>query len=402
MRGRNLIKPAGHDAEIVDVVLPAPEPLLIPDNPFKKVIPVCEPSISSAEVKEVLSALNMGWISGIGPQVERLEELFAAEAGTEYAVAVSSGFAALHLALAVLDISQGDEVIIPSFTMIATANAVRSCGATPVLVDSDAERWTIAPALVEQAITDRTKAIVAVHIYGHPAETGPLSDIARRHNLWLVEDASEAHGAEYRGRRVGSLGDVAAFSMYANKMVTTGEGGMITTSNKEIAALARCLRSYGFSPERHFYHRFAGYNYKMGNLQAAIGVAQLKRFDELVEARIRNARLYREALSGIKGLVFQPELSYVKNVFWMFALLVMDDFGMTRDELRGRLARRGIETRNFFVPVHLQPVYSELYKGKQFPVSEMLMRRGLYLPSSAKLTDGEIEFIADTIAKERR
>jgi perosamine synthetase len=302
------------------------------------------------------------------------------------------------LALAALGLGPGDEVILPTFTMIATANAISYTGATPVLVDSESETWNIDVAQIEARITPRTRAIVVVHTYGHPADMGPLRELARRHGLLVVEDAAEAHGALYQGSPVGALGDVATFSFYANKIVTTGEGGMVTTNDEALAAVARRLRDHAFSPERHFWHEYRGFNYRMTNLQAAVGLAQTERLPELVEKRRANARLYQHLLAPIRGLYLPVERPGVMSVFWMYALLIGDDFGYSRDDLRRRLAEHGIETRTFFIPIHLQPIYFDGLR-RHYPVAESLCRQGMYLPSGPSLTESDIRFVVATIAQ---
>jgi len=283
--------------------------------------------------------------------------------------------------------------------MIATANAVAYTGASPVLVDAEPVTWNMDAGLVEQKITSRTRAIVAVHIYGHPADMDPLRSLAADYGLHLIEDAAEGHGAVYRGRNVGSLGHAAIFSFYGNKIVTTGEGGMITTNDERIASLARQLRGHAFSPERHFWHEHLGFNYRMTNLQAAVGLAQTERLETLVESRRRNARRYAAALAGVQGLTLPVERPDVTNVFWMYALLVEDAFSCSRNELRLQLASRGIETRSMFIPIHLQPIYRDTFRGQHYPVAEELCRKGLYLPSGPGLSAEEIEYIAGEIAQ---
>jgi perosamine synthetase len=294
-----------------------------------------------------------------------------------------------------------DEVIIPAFTMVATANAVRYTGATPVLVDAERATWNLDVAGLARLVTPRTRGILVVHTYGHPVDKDPIRELADARGLWVVEDAAEAHGALYRGRRVGSLGRAASFSFYANKIITTGEGGMITTDDAELCRLARRLRDHAFSDERHFWHQYLGYNYRMTNLQAAVGLAQTERLGEFVDIRRANAARYSERLRAIPGLTLPVERDWAKNVYWMYGLLVEEAFGPSRDELRRRLARRGIETRTFFIPVHLQPIYHALFRGRRFPVSEELCQRGLYLPSGATLTAAEIAYVCDAVAAAR-
>jgi perosamine synthetase len=307
---------------------------------------------------------------------------------------------ALHLALATLGLGPGDEVILPAFTMIATINAVTYCGAAPVLVDNEPAYWQMDVDQVAARITRRTRAIIPVHIYGHPVDMDALNEIACRHEIMVIEDAAEAHGAEYKGRRCGSLGAAASFSFYGNKILTTGEGGMVTTNNQDIARLAWNLRDHAFSSERHFWHKFVGFNYRMTNLQAALGLAQVEQMDDLVAARRQNAALYTSLLQDIPGITTPPEAPWAKNVFWMYGILVdREAYGLSRDELRRVLADNGIETRTFFIPMHCQPVYWQDFRGQRFPVAEHLCRNGFYLPSSSSLTRGEIEWVTDVIRR---
>ncbi|MFQ5612993.1 MAG: DegT/DnrJ/EryC1/StrS family aminotransferase, partial [Anaerolineae bacterium] len=359
------------------------------------IIPVCEPTLSGNEREYVLECIDTNWISSVGGFIPRFEEQFARACDAEYGVACANGTVALHLALAALGLGPGDEVIIPTFTMIATINAVAYTGATPVLVDSEPVTWNMDVNQVADKITPKTRAIMPVHTYGHPVDMDPLLELAGRHGLWVVEDAAEAHGAEYKGRRAGGLGQAAGFSFYANKNITTGEGGMVTTSNQRLADLCRNLRDHAFSPERHFWHKYLGFNYRMTNLQAAIGLAQTEQLERFIAARRRNAALYNRLLAEVPGIVTPPEAEHCKNVYWMYSVLVGDEFGLTRDELRGYLARHGIETRTFFIPMHLQPIYYETFKGQRFPVAEDLCRRGFYYPSASSLTEKQIQYIVE-------
>jgi len=373
-------------------LLPKPEPLVIKSG-YGKIIPVCEPKLDGKELQYVSACIRTNWISSAGSFIDKFESAFAKCCGVKYAVTCSSGTAALHLALAALGIKKNDEVIIPAFTMIATANAITYQSARPILVDANPLTWNINTYKIEEKITRRTKAIIPVHTYGLPADMGRISSLAKKHNLLVIEDAAEAVGAEYKGRKVGGLGDVGCFSLYANKIITTGEGGMITTNNEKIARQARILRGHAFSKERHFWHKYLGFNYRMTNLQAAIGLAQTERFSALVEARIRNAGSYNRLLKNIKGIGLPPEVKGIKNIHWMYSILITDDFGLTRDVLRSCLAKRGIETRSFFIPIHLQPIYAKFYR-QRFPVAEELCRTGLYLPSGPTLTKKDIEYVA--------
>jgi perosamine synthetase len=362
-----------------------------------RIIPVCEPTLNGNEAEYVLDCIESNWISSAGKYIPRFEEDFAEACGTRYGVACVNGTVALHLALATLGIGPGDEVILPTFTMIATINAVTYTGATPVLVDSEPVTWNMDLNQVADKITPRTRVVMPVHTYGHPVDMDPLLELAERHGLYIIEDAAEAHGAEYKGRRAGSLGHAGCFSFYANKVITTGEGGMITTDDPDIAQLASHLRDHAFSDERHFWHKYLGFNYRMTNLQAAVGLAQTEQMESFVRARRANAARYTAALQSIPGIVTPPEADWAKSVFWMYSILVEDEFGMTRDQLRAYLAEHGIETRTFFIPMHLQPIYYQAFKGQRYPVSEMLCQRGFYLPSASSLTPREIDYITEMV-----
>jgi len=377
-------------------IIPGPEPRLKVSATLGRIIPVCEPKLNGNESRYVARCLETNWISSTGNNIEQFEKKFARCCGARYGISCTNGTTALHLALAILGIGKGDEVIIPTFTMIATANAVTYTGATPVLVDAEPDTWNIDTEQIEEKITERTRAVIAVHTYGHPADMDKILNVAQKYHLYVVEDAAEAHGAEYKGKKIGSIGDIACFSFYANKIITTGEGGMLTTNDKKIAEIAKELRSHAFSKERHFWHQYVGYNYRMTNLQAAIGLAQVERFDEFVQLRIGHARLYNSMLKGIKGIILPPQTKDVKNVYWMYSILIEDELGITRDELRGGLAERGVETRTFFIPVHLQPIYFRRYP-QRFPIAEELCRKGMYLPSASSLTEKEINYVVKSI-----
>lgn len=361
-------------------------------------IPVSEPDLGKKEFRYVTDAMRSTWISGGGAYVARFEKAYARHvSGTRFAISVNSGTSALHLALISCAIGPGDEVILPTFTMIATANAVRYCGATPVFVDADPNTWNMDVSLIEAKISKKTKAIIPVHIYGLPADMDPVVRLAKSRKIWVIEDAAEAHGAEYKGRRVGSLGDVAAFSLFANKIMTTGEGGMITTNNARIAGLVSLLRRHAFASSRHFWHQYVGYSYEMTNLQAAVGLAQTERLEELVNKRRYHGKLYMSLLGDIPGIEFPVEPEGYKNVYWMYGIVVnRKKFGRSRDELRTILAKHGIETRTFFVPIHFQPPYAA-HEREHFPVSERLCRDGLYLPSAGTLCADDMRAIVSVI-----
>ncbi|MBE2238785.1 MAG: DegT/DnrJ/EryC1/StrS family aminotransferase [Caldilineaceae bacterium] len=367
-------------------------------TPRRSIIPVCAPTLGGNELKYVQQAIETNWISSAGRFIRDFEARFAEACGVEYGIACANGTVAMHLTMATLGLEPGDEVIIPTFTMIATANAVTYCGAKPVLVDMEPAYWQMDINQVEAKITPRTKAIVPVHIYGHPTDMDPLMALAEKHGLLVIEDAAEAHGAEYKGRRTGGLGHAAGFSFYGNKIITTGEGGMVTTNDRDLAQLAWNLRDHAFSHERHFWHKFVGFNYRMTNLQAAIGLAQVEQLDGFVAARRRNALEYNRRLQDIPGVRTPSEAPWAKNVYWMYGILVDEQvYGMNRDALRRVLADHGIETRTFFIPMHAQPVYWQQFKGERYPVAEDLCKRGFYLPSASSLGIDEIEYITDVI-----
>ncbi len=358
-------------------------------------IPIAEPLLGREELKSVIRVIKSGWISSQGEYVKKFEEQCAHYCGKKYGVSTSSGTAALHLALAALGIGEGDDVIVPSLTFVATANAVRYTGAEPVFVDSHQEYWCINPEKIEDKITKRTKLIIPVHLYGHPCDMDPIFDIARRNNLLVVEDAAEAHGAEYRGRKIGSFGDISCFSFYGNKIITTGEGGMCLTNNKELYKRMRILRDHGMTPKKRYWYDVIGFNYRMTNLQAALGVAQLKSIDKFIDKKRKVANWYANGLKDLekKGLVtLHPERPWAKCVYWMYSILIEDAFGINRDTVARALQENGIETRPFFYPLHILPPYRRK-KEKPLPASEALGRNGLCLPSSVKLKKKTVEII---------
>jgi perosamine synthetase len=323
--------------------------------------------------------------------------MLAEFSGTRYAIATSSGTTALHLALLALDIGPGDEVIVPTFSFIATANAVTYTGAKAVFVDSDLETWNINPNLIEEHITDRTKAIVPVHLYGHPADMDSILDIAQRHNLAVIEDAAEAHGARYKGRSVGGIGDLGAFSFYGNKIITTGEGGMVVTNRSDLADKMRILRDHGMSKDRKYWHPVLGYNYRMTNLQAALGVAQMEKIEGILAAKAKIAAAYTQGLSDIPGVQLPPNAEWAESVCWLFSILIdSQTFGISRDMLMKALKEGNIDTRPLFPPMHLQPIYNT---GKYLPTAESLSDRGLSLPSSVNLLTEDIERTIETIRR---
>jgi len=364
---------------------------------MKRIIPVHEPVLDGNEKKYVMDCLDTGWISSTGSYVKRFEEKFAAFCGLKHGIAVTSGTAALHVAVAALKIGKGDEVIMPSFTMIAPALAVDYTGARPVFVDAEPKSWTMDAGQIESKITRRTKAIMAIHIYGHPCYMDEIKEIADKHGLYLIEDAAEAHGALYKGKKAGTFGDISAFSFYSNKIVTTGEGGMVVTNDDKLAERSMWLKDFCFDKERRYFHEEIGFKYPMTNVQAAIGLAQAERVEKIIEQKRDMARRYNEGLEGVRNVTRPYEDKDVKNVYWMYGILIEDGSKRTRDEVKKYLFEHGIDTRYFFVGMHKQPPF--LVKDGKFPVTEELERKGLYLPSSTNLTDEQIEYICKTIKK---
>ena len=357
--------------------------------------PVAEPKLGDAELRYVSECVLTGWVSSAGKFVKRFEEQFAEFCGTKYGISSSSGTTALHLSLVALGIGSGDEVIVPSFTFISTANAVTFTGAKPVFVDSEPNTWNINPVEIKKAVTAKTKAIIPVHVYGHPANMDTILDIARECNLAVVEDAAEAHGALYKGEKVGSFGDMGIFSFYGNKIITTGEGGMIVTDNEELAEKMRVLRDHGMDPKRRYWHSVLGYNYRMTNIQAALGVAQMERINQIIKQKRINATLYSKGLQDIPGITLPPEAVWAKNIYWLYSILIdEEEFGMSSKELGEQLQERGIETRPTFPPVHQQPIYNT---GQNLPVCEKMSNCGLSLPSSVNLNGDEIGKITQQI-----
>lgn len=364
-------------------------------------IPIAEPSLGEEELNNVIKAVRSGWISSKGEFIPEFEQKFARYLEVRYGVATSNGTVALHLALTALGIGERDEVIVPTVTFAATANAVIHSGAKPVFVDSHPNYWCLDPEKIEQAITSRTKAIIPVHLYGHPCDMGPIMDIAKKHNLYVIEDAAEAHGAEYKESKVGSFGDIACFSFYGNKIITTGEGGMCLTNSESLAMKMRVLRDHGMNPSKRYWHDMVGFNYRMTNMQAAVGVAQLARLEKFIEKKREIARCYCGGLKELQqeGIIkLHPEMPWAKCVYWMYSILIQDNFGMDRDGLMVKLEEAGIETRPLFYPIHTMPPYKI---DEKIPVAEELSRRGVSLPSSVNLTAKQVEYITDVIKKQR-
>lgn len=369
-------------------------------------LPVSSPDLNGNEEAYVVDALRSTWISSAGKYVDRFEAEFAVVAGTRHASSVSNGTTALHLALLALDVGAGDEVIIPAFAYVAVANTVRYVGATPVLVDVQNSTWCLDPAQLEGAITPRTRAIVAVHNYGHPCDMDSINRIADRHGLRVVEDAAEAHFARYKGRAVGSLGNVATFSFYGNKVITCGEGGALSCDSDELHERIRMLRSQGMDRKRRYFHPIVGYNYRLTNVACAILCAQLERRDQILERRRAIYRLYDERLSAIPGVMRQPAADWAEISPWLYCITIDEArFGVSRDALADRLGARGIDTRPFFYPIYRLPPYETAARGAAFPVTERLSREGMNLPTFPEIGDEDVARICsgvEEIGRERR
>lgn len=361
-------------------------------------IPVSRPFLWGNELENISAALDSGWISSHGPMVEAFEHEFGRYVGKGHAVAVCNGTAAVHLALTALGIGPGDEVIVPDFCMIAPIFAVIYCGAVPVSVDID-ETWNLDPKAVTAAITPRTRAILVVHNYGHPAEMHAIAEIADQHGIPLIEDAAEALGATVSGRPAGSFGKVACYSFYANKLITTGEGGMLVCDDAELAKRARWKRSmcFGADNESRFVHSEIGFNYRLTSLQAAVGLAQIEHIEEALRRKIEIASHYHARLAGTPGLTLPSTAPWATHAYWVYGVLVESAFGPSRRELQCRLAEKGIETRRFFSPVHKQPIFGRKGTSQDFPRSHAIAETGLYLPSFVGMTEFEIDRVADTI-----
>lgn len=363
-------------------------------------VPVNEPVLNGNEAKYVLQCIESGWVSSEGPFVKQFEQQFAHRVGRQFGIAVSNGSAALDAAIAALHIGPGDEVILPTFTIISCAIAVVRAGATPVLVDCNSQTWNLDVTQLEAKITPRTKAVMVVHIYGLPVDLAPVLTLVEKHQLYLIEDAAEVHGQTYQGRPCGSFGDLSIFSFYSNKHITTGEGGMIVTDNPVLMERCCSLRNLYFDPKRRFVHQEIGWNLRMSNLQAALGVAQLERLEAIIERKRQIGRLYTELLRPIPGLQLPlPATDYADNIYWVYGVVLADDLALDAADLMQRLAVSGIGTRPFFWPMHEQPVFQRqgLFQGESYPVAERLARRGFYLPSGLALTDAQVERVAQVL-----
>jgi perosamine synthetase len=361
-------------------------------------IPVNEPVIPKQAKKYVLDCLDTAWVSSAGTYVSRFEQKFASYIGMKYASTVSNGTAALHIALLMLNIGKGDEVIVPDLTIISCAFAVMYVGAKPVPVDVEAETGNLDPKKIEKAITKSTKAIMVVHLYGHAARMKEIMRIAKKHSLKIIEDAAEAHGGEYRGKKLGSFGDVSCFSFYGNKIVTCGEGGMVLTNNDQLYEQCILLKDLAHKKGRRFFHEEIGYNYRLTNMQAALGLGTLEQIEKSIKRKRSMATLYNKLLSDISFLKLPTESEYTKSVYWMYNIELSKDAPISRDQFMQKLHELGVDTRTYFYPLHAQPVLKKYRIQKHaFPVSMRLSTRGLYLPSGLAITDAQIRTVSKVI-----
>ncbi len=365
----------------------------------QKFIPVSEPSIGDLELKYVTDCVKSGWISSLGSYIPVFEEKFAEFCKTKYGVSVANGTVALHLALVALGIGKGDEIIVPTLTFVATANSVLYTGATPIFVDSESETWNMDPIEIEKKITKKTKAIIVVHLYGHPANMGEILKIAKKHKLFVIEDAAEAHGALYMGKKVGSMGDVGCFSFYGNKIITTGEGGIVVCNNKKLVDSMRFLKDHAMSKTRKYFHPELGFNYRMTNIQAALGVAQMTKIEQFIQRKRQIAAIYSQHLKGIPGIVLPPQAKWAENVYWMFSILIKPESGISRDKMMDLLKEKGIDSRPFFVLNNTMPYFPVKVQRQKFPIAQTISDQGINLPSSVLLSDTDVKFIAETIKK---
>jgi len=361
---------------------------------------VNEPLVNGREKELLAECIDTGWISSEGPFVKQFEKSFASMVHRKHGVAVANGSAALDVAAAAAGIGAGDEVIMPTFTIISPAASVVRLGGIPVLVDSMPDTWNMDVSQIEAKITNKTKAIIVVHIYGLPVEMNPVFELARKYGLRVIEDAAEMHGQTYYDKPCGSLGDISVFSFYPNKHITTGEGGMVVTDSEELAERCRSFRNLCFQPKKRFVHEELGWNYRMTNMQAALGIAQMERLDEFVARKRRMGKIYSECLHDIASFDFPlQETDYARNIYWVYGLVLRDNIPFDADEAMRKLAEHKIGTRPFFWCMHEQPVFKNmgLFEGESYPVAEKLARRGFYIPSGMALTDSQIEEVCTKV-----
>lgn len=362
-------------------------------------IPVNEPLLNGNEKKYLMECIDTGWISSEGPFVHQLEEGVASYVGRKYGIAVSNGSAALDIAVIALDLQKGDEVIMPAFTIISCASALVRRGVRPVLVDSDPETWNMDVNQIEQKITKNTKAIMVVHIYGLPVDMDRVIEIADKYGLKIIEDAAEAHGLTYKGKMCGSFGDISIMSFYPNKHITTGEGGMVLTDDPQLAERSQAAKNLFFKKERRYIHDELGYNYRMSNLQAAVGVAQLEKIDEHLKMKREMGRLYQTLITSDCFIKPLPKCDYAQNIYWVFGLVIREDIEWDNMWILEELRKKGVGGRTFFYPMHKQPVFNKmgLFIDEKYPVSEMLADKGFYIPSGLALTKEDIHIVSNIV-----
>jgi len=361
--------------------------------------PVAAPVLAGREKQYVLDCLDSNWISSRGQYIERFEKAFAEFCGVKHAVSCTNGTVAIHLALLALGIGPGDEVIVPTLTFVATANAVKYVGGTPVLIDCEDQTWNMDPAQIEAKITPKTKAIIVVHLYGHAVDMDAIMAIAKRHNLYVVEDAAEATGATYRGRVVGSMGEISTFSFFGNKVITTGEGGMVTTNDPKLAAVVHQLKEQGMDPSHRYWFPVVGYNYRMTNIAAAIGLAQVEMIEWHMSRRIEIAHWYQEDLKQVAGVSWQVVQPWARHVYQFFSVVVDPALGLDRKAIIAHLHSRGVEGRPVVYPMHVLPPFVELAKGQSFPVADRISQHGINLPTSALLSRDDVRYISGCLAE---
>lgn len=369
---------------------------------INRFIPVNKPLLYGNETKYLQECIDTGWISSEGPFVGRFESEFAARVGRKYGIAVCNGSAALDAAVAAIEIKPGDEVILPSFTIVSCALPIVRSGAVPVVVDQQPDNWNMNIGAIEAKINPRTRAIMVVHIYGLPVDMDPVIDLAARYGLRIIEDAAQMHGQKYKGKPCGSFGDLSTFSFYPNKHITTGEGGMIVTDDAHLAERCQSLRNLCFQPKQRFVHDEMGWNLRMSNIQAALGCAQLERLDESIARKREIGRRYMKNLRGLKGLQLPLEqTAYAENIYWVFGMVLADEVSFAAGEAMARLTSMGIGTRPFFWPMHEQPVFRKmgLFAGVNCPVAERLARHGFYVPSGLGISDSEIDQVSEAVNK---
>lgn len=361
---------------------------------MRNFIPISRPSITDIEITFLNNAIKSGWVSSIGEYINRFEDDFANFCGTKYALTTSNGTVALHLALVALNIKVDDEVIIPDFSFIATANAVSYTGAKVIFCDIDKDTLCLNEKQLKSLITSKTKAIIPVHIYGMPSNMQEITKIAREHGIYVIEDAAEAHGAEINGQKVGSFGDCGVFSFYGNKIITTGEGGMVTTDNIEIYNKMKKLRDHAMSPEKRYWHDEIGYNYRMTNIQAALGYAQLTRIEEIISRKIEIYKRYAENMKSVNGVLLRNTTNAnVKSVYWMICIEIIKCDEQTRDLIMNSLGEKGIDSRPYFYPISDMPMYSSAHT----PNTHEISTRGLNLPTYFDIKDEEIDYVCDEL-----